>query len=440
MATFKAEVIPCHMRQDKTWNVKIRITHNRGVKRVSTPWYVTADQMTRGYKIKDQRVLALLDETIRTYRERFAALGMGAASMDIDRVVSAVVSDDYSAGIPFFPFAEQFIRQKSSPGVYRNAVNSFRDFMGVHDVTFQDITSRSIRAWMQSLKPKTARNLFGRLKHIYESGKAEYNDEDNARILIPNNPFARVELPKDDEPAKKKAVSPEVIRMVAMVPDNTRANSTLNIARDMFLLSFCMIGMNAADIYDMKVRIAGNAIAYERKKTRERRSDRAYIKVDIPAIAKPIVEEYRGQERTFCVHARYSDSLVFDNQLSKGMKKLAREVMRIYRFTHPKDRRSDVHVMEALNIKDFKFYAARHSWATIARNDLAVGKWDVHEALNHVDKDTRIDDTYITKDFRIINEANKAVMDYVFGPIVTAADEVLRKIDIAAKIFGSLRP
>jgi hypothetical protein len=41
----------------------------------------------------------------------------------------------------------------------------------------------------------------------------------------------------------------------------------------------------------------------------------------------------------------------------------------------------------------------------------------VHEGLNHVDNATKITDIYIKKDFARINEANKKVIEYVFGGI-----------------------
>ena len=66
-------------------------------------------------------------------------------------------------------------------------------------------------------------------------------------------------------------------------------------------------------------------------------------------------------------------------------------------------------------IDTLQFYQFRHTWATIARNELGIDKWTIHSALNHVDSGTRIDDIYIKKDFRLINDANKRVLDYVFG-------------------------
>lgn len=45
MATFKAEIQ--NKRQDGTYNIRIRVTHNRVVRRLSTNIYVTAEDLTR---------------------------------------------------------------------------------------------------------------------------------------------------------------------------------------------------------------------------------------------------------------------------------------------------------------------------------------------------------------------------------------------------------
>lgn len=56
------------------------------------------------------------------------------------------------------------------------------------------------------------------------------------------------------------------------------------------------------------------------------------------------------------------------------------------------------------------FYAARHSWATIARSSaLKIDKYTVHEALNHVDS-MKITDRYIERDWTTVWDANAAVI------------------------------
>ena len=68
-----------------------------------------------------------------------------------------------------------------------------------------------------------------------------------------------------------------------------------------------------------------------------------------------------------------------------------------------------------LNLTDLEYYAARHSWATIALNKCGIDKYVVHEALNHIDESMRVTDIYIQRDFVNENKANAKVLRYVFG-------------------------
>lgn len=73
-------------------------------------------------------------------------------------------------------------------------------------------------------------------------------------------------------------------------------------------------------------------------------------------------------------------------------------------------------VGEAIGVDGLTFYAARHSWATIARTPREEGgagldKYVIHEALNHVDTSMKVTDIYLVKNWRVIFDANKAVMN-----------------------------
>jgi hypothetical protein len=58
------------------------------------------------------------------------------------------------------------------------------------------------------------------------------------------------------------------------------------------------------------------------------------------------------------------------------------------------------------------FYAARHSWATIACSSVVgIDKATVHEALNHVDNEMKVTDIYIDRDWSVIWNANKKVLE-----------------------------
>ena len=68
-----------------------------------------------------------------------------------------------------------------------------------------------------------------------------------------------------------------------------------------------------------------------------------------------------------------------------------------------------------LGVDDLEYYAARHSWATIALNRVGIDKYTVHAALNHVDESMKVTDIYIERDFVNENKANTKVVEYVFG-------------------------
>ena len=62
-------------------------------------------------------------------------------------------------------------------------------------------------------------------------------------------------------------------------------------------------------------------------------------------------------------------------------------------------------------MNDLEFYAARHTWATLASNDVAIDKYVVHSALNHVDPSMKVTDLYIKKSWDPIDHANRKVLD-----------------------------
>ncbi len=167
-----------------------------------------------------------------------------------------------------------------------------------------------------------------------------------------------------------------------------------DLAKDCFILSFCLMGINSVDLYNA-TELAGDKLTYYRSKTKDRRLDKAKMEVIVPKMVLPIIEKYRDQtgERLFNFYRFYRDHKAFNKALNKGLKEIGK----------------------LLNIDDLEFYAARHSWATIALNKCKVDKYTVHAALNHVDESMRVTDIYIERDFVNENKANAKVIKYVFG-------------------------
>ena len=64
---------------------------------------------------------------------------------------------------------------------------------------------------------------------------------------------------------------------------------------------------------------------------------------------------------------------------------------------------------------ELTFYYGRHSWATIARNICKVSKEDIGESLNHASSHD-VTDIYIERDWSIIDETNRKVLDVLLKP------------------------
>ena len=158
------------------------------------------------------------------------------------------------------------------------------------------------------------------------------------------------------------------------------------------MLSFCLMGINSADLFNA-TEYDGEYITYNRTKTKDRRVDCAEIKVRIPYIVKHLVEKYRGEKRVFNFYERYRRMENFNRAINMGLKQIGKEI----------------------GIENLQFYSARHSMATIALNKVGIDKYTLNDMLNHIDQSMRITDIYIEKDFTQINKANARLMEYMFG-------------------------
>jgi integrase len=157
------------------------------------------------------------------------------------------------------------------------------------------------------------------------------------------------------------------------------------------------VGMNLADLYYIESGEYKNGrFTYKRKKTSNRRKDCARISIKIEPEIVSLIEKYKDPDglRVFCFYKNYATRNIFVSSIDKGLKNVA----------------------GILNMKEaLSSYYARHSWATIARNKCKISKSDVDECLNHVDPNSKMADVYIEKDWSMIDEANRKVIDYVFG-------------------------
>ena len=421
MLTIKAEIKRSELKVDGTYNVKIRFTLDRKVKRLSTNLFVTQQDLTKSLKFKeDTSIKREIDRLVLYYREQCLKLQLDQNHYSLDEIIEFLNGEqEKQQTIDFIKFSREWIASTTIKGApnYTTAINALVRFVGKEELDINLITldfleqfkafligerdARTKKLMQQGKRVTSNRTLslyLVSIKKLFNEAKRKFNKKDKNLILIPNSPFEDFKIPKQ-EATRKRAIPADIIKKVWKLPykdmkKGYKSTCRYNLAKDCFILSFCLIGINSADLYNA-TKMRGNTIIYNRTKTKARRVDGAKMMVDIPKIVQPLIDKYKDStgKRLFNFYQYYGDEKTFNKAINSGLKEIG----------------------SILEVDDLEYYAARHSWATIALNKVGIDKYIVHAALNHIDDSMKVTDIYIERDFVNENKANAKVVKYVFG-------------------------
>lgn len=203
-----------------------------------------------------------------------------------------------------------------------------------------------------------------------------------------------------NEPTRKRSLSVEQLHRLFNMP----LKKYDSFQRDIFKLMFLLIGINATDLFNLKHEDYDNGrITYARAKTS------APISIKVEPEAKEIIEKYKGKKNLLCLSERYKNVFIFVCNANKSLKRIG--------------------INDSLS-----GYWARHSWATVAYN-MGFSLDVIGQSLGHSDK--RVANIYTNKDVKLVDKANRAVIDYVLynkktesemeAAIKKATEEILKK-------------
>jgi len=395
--------------KDGSFRVKIKLHHNNQRKIISTEILVTHEDVTKKGKIKNNGIEMEVQNVLQVYRSKIQNLGIRIASMNVDEVFNYLTISPIKE-IDFIKFAESLItnyKNENKPGMARNytaAIRSLKAFTGRDTININELTSRFFFDYAKHMKTAMSRShtvnvkpvgtraislYTGIFRSILNKAKAEYNDEDSEIINIRVNPFKKFKVPVDEPTSYRSISNEQIIAIRDYSPPLSLKREIL--ARDCFMLSFYMCGINSVDLYNAPKFVDGR-LTYNRTKTSGRRKDQAEISIKIEPEAKEIIDRYLNNDQlTFS--KLYSSPDIFNRAINNGLKMIG----------------------VSIGVPELSFYSARHSWATIANNDCEIDKYTVHLALNHVDEEMKITDRYIRKDWSIIDKANSKVLDFIFS-------------------------
>lgn len=415
MITFKPIVISSNKRKDGTYPVKIRVTFKGVSRRLPTSLVCKATDLTRTLKIKNQSILTIAEQTIAQMREAISNLTLfDLENKNVDWVVQYI--KDHLTGsdfkLDFFAWSEEYLLKKSQPTrlAYYRALNALERYLGKRVIDINSITKTMLVDFMdyvdkepkmffhaksgefreskvEKISKAASSQHIMKLAHLFNAAKDRYNDEDSERILIPKSPFATIKKVFPSSNGQKNLG----VELMQKIISSETTDRIARVALDAFVVSFCLMGANLADLYEAK-EFKGDTWVYNRRKTRTRRSDQAEMRVDLPEEIAPYLARLQEGEKAGHIWLpglhRFGSSRNFcTERINRGLKRWC----------------------EQNEIPTFTFYAARHTWATLARK-AGVEKALVDECLGHIG-DYEMADIYAERSWELMTAANKKVMN-----------------------------
>lgn len=401
MATFKAVVRTA--RADGFYPVYIRVTHRRASAFIKTDKMVTRKELARTNEIKDPYVLQYCTQKILEYNERLNKKNI--EHWTVKEIAAFLVNGEDD--VCFSDYARIHAARMVDNGQERNARNyllalqHLERFMGTDRVMFSSLTSNVVGKWIKSLgQTRRAKEMYPIcVRQVFKAAQLEYNDYDTGIVRIKTNPWVKVEIPRADK-AEKLAITPEACRdfFSFPVPESKMKFPLTEFGRDVAMLVLCLAGINTVDLYNLRKKDYGNGvIRYRRAKTKKIRSDGAYMEMRVPAIVRPLLDKYRGpedDERLFNFHLRMSTSDSFNANANSGIRQICKAM------GMPKE-------------EWYSVYTFRHTWGTVAQNDVRASIPEVAFAMNH-SGGHEITRGYIKIDYSPAWELNEKVVDFIF--------------------------
>lgn len=267
---------------------------------------------------------------------------------------------------------------------YKSALNSFRQFREGVDVYFDEIDSDMLLSYEHHMKAKglVPNTISFYMKRI----RAVYNSAVESGVVDDNKPFSKVFT--SSEKTIKRAIPLKYVRILKNM--DLSHSKTKSFARDMFLFSFYTRGMSFVDIfYLQKKNLKDGVLTYRRKKTGH------VLTIRWEDCMQEIVDRYSSPVSPFLIsiiknpegntRTQYRNALIIINN---NLKVIGKEMGLSLPLT---------------------MYVARHSWASMARDE-GIPLSVISEGLGHDSESTT--QVYLASlETWVVDEANKRILE-----------------------------
>lgn len=404
MATIKLKFRPSSVPETEG-TLYYQMIHKRKVKWISTEHHIYADEWDENTgtivvaaRSERKGALALMqckiDWALKRWQTIFDRLERSHNDYTVEELCETFSKEQTYKTV--FVFLQEQVTKKEqmkrqgTARTYGNAYRRFKVFREDVDLTFDELTPDMIEcyeAWLidKRLKQNSIRCYLRTLNTLLCKAVEE-------GLLNNTNLFSHVRL--SYVKTTKRAISEKELKVIANL--ELPENSTMALARDIFMFSFYMRGMPFVDIaYLRKTDLKNGMWTYCRKKTnqclmvewekaQQKILDRYAPQMENRSYLLPIIKEEDGTE-----YKQYQRMQININRALKKIGEMAELKMPL------------------------TTYVARHTWASVAR-DMNIPIAVISEGMGH--NSIKTTQVYLNSiDISRINEANKRIIKRIGG-------------------------
>lgn len=408
MPTFNAR-LRTHVDKDGKANIKIAVTHKRAIRYLQTSYYIEPRYFdNENGRVKPTHPNAVdlnieLQALELTYNRKMLKLEGRIKDISMEDLLRHLDDTDTLGALDFYSVADKRIEQLKKAGkdsnykLFEQTLKKVKEYHGRDTLSFVAITPawlRGFQSWYLANGSQNAAAIYLRnIRAIFNIALNDYN------LSQEFYPFRKFKI-KTVQTLHRDLTAQEVALLVNYQAE-TKAEE---LARDLWLLSFYLCGINFKDLLLAKPsNLKKGRLVYNRAKTT------TVYTIKVEPEAEAILKRYKGtsyllnfmehkvavMEKTDRRVALYKDIL---DQANKTLKKIAVKIN--------KDEKGEF--VERIE-PQLSTYFARHSWGSIASKSGAAHDV-IREALGH---GRSVTDIYINFYVPRIDVANRGVIDEV---------------------------
>lgn len=398
MATIKVKFRPSSI-EGRAGVIFYQVTHRRATQQITTNIRITHEEWGSDNKISSscvahrEKIQNRIDKDIILLKGVIKDLEYSGVAYTVNDIIERYKNpQNHTWVLDFMQKQIQLMYKANRLGTARNyekTMKNFAEFIGGGYLPFSAMTEQLVTDYNAFLVQRgLVRNSISFYMRIM---RAIYNKAVRQKLVEQTHPFADVYTGIDR--TRKRAISEALISQLYKLPLTN--GTSIALARDIFIFSYCTRGMAFVDIaYLKKKNIQNGIISYSRRKTGQ------LLQVRIEPSIQQIIDRYASALSPYVFPILTStDTAQSYNEYQVAINKYNRQLKRL----------SMMLPMSCM----LTSYTSRHSWATAARNH-NIPITIISQGMGHTsEKTTQI---YLTMlENSVIDDANQGLIKSVIG-------------------------